>query len=226
LVRFDVFTAVTMKNAVFWDVVSCLSCVNRRFGGTSGDYEECRLLGCGVMFIMCEPTFRWNVGSHKIYTAPHPRRRHSSIYILVGNDSYVCSGKWPVSFSAGTSFKLGQNSFFPHLSLHLVVKCCLIWVSVSVIKHIRNKIQIGWKPRREWTVCEMCVNRRKMLNRILRYVKMFTGLNWLRMWTSGGLLRIRKSNFEFHKRRRRTLLKEMWNFILYGFDLSLVICVL
>jgi hypothetical protein len=30
LVRFEVFTAVTMKNAVFWDVVSCRSCVNRR----------------------------------------------------------------------------------------------------------------------------------------------------------------------------------------------------
>jgi hypothetical protein len=33
-VRFEVFTAVTMKNAVFWDVVTCRSCVNRRFGGT------------------------------------------------------------------------------------------------------------------------------------------------------------------------------------------------
>jgi hypothetical protein len=32
-VRFEVFTAVTMKNAVFWDVVPCRSCVNRRFGG-------------------------------------------------------------------------------------------------------------------------------------------------------------------------------------------------
>jgi hypothetical protein len=26
--------AVTMKNAVFWDVETCTSCVNRRFGGT------------------------------------------------------------------------------------------------------------------------------------------------------------------------------------------------
>jgi hypothetical protein len=26
--------AVTMKTAVFWDVVPCRSCVNRRFGGT------------------------------------------------------------------------------------------------------------------------------------------------------------------------------------------------
>jgi hypothetical protein len=33
-VRFVVFTAVTMKNAVFWDVAPCRSRVNRRFGGT------------------------------------------------------------------------------------------------------------------------------------------------------------------------------------------------
>jgi hypothetical protein len=33
-VRFEVFTAVTMKNAVFWDVAPRRSCVNRRFGGT------------------------------------------------------------------------------------------------------------------------------------------------------------------------------------------------
>jgi hypothetical protein len=32
--RFEAFTAVTMKNAVFWDVAPCRSCVNRRFGGT------------------------------------------------------------------------------------------------------------------------------------------------------------------------------------------------
>jgi hypothetical protein len=33
-VRFDVFTAVTVKNAVFWDVAPCRYFVNRRFGGT------------------------------------------------------------------------------------------------------------------------------------------------------------------------------------------------
>jgi hypothetical protein len=33
-VRFEVFTAVTIKNAVFWDVAPCRSCVNRCFGGT------------------------------------------------------------------------------------------------------------------------------------------------------------------------------------------------
>jgi hypothetical protein len=33
-VRFEVFTAVTTQNGVFWDVTSCGSCKNRRFGGT------------------------------------------------------------------------------------------------------------------------------------------------------------------------------------------------
>jgi hypothetical protein len=33
-VRSEVFTAVTIKNAVFWDVAPCKYFVNRRFGGT------------------------------------------------------------------------------------------------------------------------------------------------------------------------------------------------
>jgi hypothetical protein len=33
-VRSEVFTAVTMKNGVFWDVTPCGLCKNRRFGGT------------------------------------------------------------------------------------------------------------------------------------------------------------------------------------------------
>jgi hypothetical protein len=33
-VRLEVFTAVTVKNGVFWDVTPCGSCKNRRFGGT------------------------------------------------------------------------------------------------------------------------------------------------------------------------------------------------
>jgi hypothetical protein len=34
LVRVEVFTAVTTKNGVFWDVTPCGSCKKRRFGGT------------------------------------------------------------------------------------------------------------------------------------------------------------------------------------------------
>jgi hypothetical protein len=32
-VRSEVFTAVTVKNAVFWDIAPCGSCKNGRFGG-------------------------------------------------------------------------------------------------------------------------------------------------------------------------------------------------
>jgi hypothetical protein len=34
LVRFEGFTAVTMRNAVFWVVMLCGSCKNQCFGGT------------------------------------------------------------------------------------------------------------------------------------------------------------------------------------------------
>jgi hypothetical protein len=45
-VRFEVFTAVSMKNCVFWDVTPCGSCKNLRFGGTwrllhQGDKNRC-----------------------------------------------------------------------------------------------------------------------------------------------------------------------------------------
>jgi hypothetical protein len=33
VISFKVFTVVTMKNVVFWDVKSCASCKNRCFGG-------------------------------------------------------------------------------------------------------------------------------------------------------------------------------------------------
>jgi hypothetical protein len=33
-VRFELFTAVTMENDVFWDVAQCGSCKVRRFIGT------------------------------------------------------------------------------------------------------------------------------------------------------------------------------------------------
>jgi hypothetical protein len=68
LVRFEVFTAVTMKNAVFWDVAPCTSCVNRRFGGTHRlqlQGREIRERGTSVS--------RWLQ-----YMTPNPRKRNSS----------------------------------------------------------------------------------------------------------------------------------------------------
>jgi hypothetical protein len=71
-VRSEVFTAVTMKNAIFWDVAPCRSCVNRCFGGTSMRFT---LVPRSRIFYPEDggDTFLRNVGSNKIYTAPHPR---------------------------------------------------------------------------------------------------------------------------------------------------------
>jgi hypothetical protein len=138
---------VKLKNAVFWDVAPCRSCVNRRFGGTYRLHLQSRsankpnhqiqsrlllvtqclirdntihfaccllhvgyslslkmvLWSCGILVNIFQATqqsaatcSRWffargflypedggdtflrNVGSHKMYTAPHPRRRNSS----------------------------------------------------------------------------------------------------------------------------------------------------
>jgi hypothetical protein len=35
-IKFEVFTAVTMKNGVFWEVTPCGSCKNCCFGATLG----------------------------------------------------------------------------------------------------------------------------------------------------------------------------------------------
>jgi pentatricopeptide repeat protein len=40
LVRSEDFTALTMKNAVFWNVMLCGSCKNRRFGGLYRLYHQ------------------------------------------------------------------------------------------------------------------------------------------------------------------------------------------
>jgi hypothetical protein len=44
-VRFEVFTAGTMKSDVFWDMAPCSSCVNRRFGGTYRLHYQGRIFG-------------------------------------------------------------------------------------------------------------------------------------------------------------------------------------
>jgi hypothetical protein len=111
-VRFEVFTAVTMKNAVFWDVAPCRSCrLNRRFGGTYRLHLQGRKIcerrtsvsrWLQTSYQSKTPSyiwaggegdggdmFLWNVGSiHKIYTVPHPRRRHSPYSSVYNNEPW------------------------------------------------------------------------------------------------------------------------------------------
>jgi hypothetical protein len=89
-VRFEVFTAVTMKNAVFWDVAPCRSYVNRRYGGTFCLHlqgKKIRERGTSVS--------RWlQTESPVENTAPHPRRRHSfylHFHIESGSEPHASS---------------------------------------------------------------------------------------------------------------------------------------
>jgi hypothetical protein len=85
-----------MKNAVFWDVTPCRSCVNRRFGGTYHVHlrgRKIRERGTNVAA---------DVDSHKIYTASHPRRRLSSML-------HLCNlVKYNSTQNAGHSTILGE----------------------------------------------------------------------------------------------------------------------
>jgi hypothetical protein len=71
-VRSEVFTAMTMKNDVFWDVaLQSAAICSRWFVTREFFYPEYG----SKMFLR-------NAGSYKIYTVPHPRRRHSSFFFL------------------------------------------------------------------------------------------------------------------------------------------------
>jgi hypothetical protein len=68
-VRSDVFTAVAMKNAVFWDVTPHGSCKKRRFGGTSILTTATRryIPVDGIHFI----SLKFNITFFKVYHLPN-----------------------------------------------------------------------------------------------------------------------------------------------------------
>jgi hypothetical protein len=66
-VRFEVFTAMTMKNDVFWDVASCRFCVNLRFGATYRLHfhgRKIRERGCSVSRWLQPPKRRFTQDLH------------------------------------------------------------------------------------------------------------------------------------------------------------------
>jgi hypothetical protein len=63
-IGFEVFTAVTMKNAVIWDVAPCRSCLDRRFGGTYRLHLQGRKIRERGPSVAC---------SHLLTLVPHSR---------------------------------------------------------------------------------------------------------------------------------------------------------
>jgi hypothetical protein len=69
--RYEVFTAVTMKNAVFWVVTPCGSCNNRRFGEYSVSFIRMRIdeLVTTLALTINRDTQRWYIISSRCASA-------------------------------------------------------------------------------------------------------------------------------------------------------------
>jgi hypothetical protein len=84
LVRFEVFTAMSMKKVVFWDLAPCSYGYNRRFGGM---YRCSHLLTVFSSRFTCpedgRDTFLRNVVSNHNCAAADPRRRLYSLPYLI-----------------------------------------------------------------------------------------------------------------------------------------------
>jgi hypothetical protein len=86
-VRFEVFTAVTMKNVVFWDIMPCGSCKNGRFRGMYRlHYQDDKnrrarnnVSSNQQLKHAVSPWWWRRYVPPKSHTAYHPKRRHSSL---------------------------------------------------------------------------------------------------------------------------------------------------
>jgi hypothetical protein len=60
-IRLEIFTAVTKKNAIFWDVTPCSSCKNRRFEGTYSIIRVTRISQLGTTLALTSIVFLHSV---------------------------------------------------------------------------------------------------------------------------------------------------------------------
>jgi hypothetical protein len=192
-----------MKNAVFWDVESCGSCVNRRFGGPYRLHLQGRkirerktslsrwlqlpanlllvsfrllVLLCGWICEKAATCSSWflargffcpedggdtvlrNVGSHKIHTTPHPRRRNYSIIVFF--TILFLEGK-PIKYSSSEDRNINFTAFMGQLqySFHVGHRASEEWrtrrgIGLTVASAPasrdwwtqRNLTQNGWWP--------------------------------------------------------------------------------
>jgi hypothetical protein len=128
--------AMTMKNAVFWDVTSCGSCKDRRFGGM---YCNC---GCWLLLTLLlarrffrpydggDMLFR-NVGSYKSHTASLSRRRQSSSY----GCTHHCRSKFAHALDRYFSWVTIGMSAIQSLSLYDFIQFSVRNAADSVVKY-------------------------------------------------------------------------------------------
>jgi hypothetical protein len=150
-VRFEALTAVTMKNAVFWDVAPCRYCVNRRFGGTYRLHlhgRKIRKRGCSYLLTLIP---RLRIFLHKIYMAPHFRRWHSlwnmstfrTISLFHGAESFLRSHQL-LSYSGISQHFMEPEGSLPYSqepsTVHILSQINLVHTTLSYVSKIHFNI--------------------------------------------------------------------------------------
>jgi hypothetical protein len=69
-VKFEVFTAVTVKNAVFWDMALCRYCVKKRFGGTYRLHPQGRKIRCSHLLTLVSRSVFFHPSRGRRYDPP------------------------------------------------------------------------------------------------------------------------------------------------------------
>jgi hypothetical protein len=166
-----------MKNAVFWDVALCRSCVNRRFGGTYRLHlptaATCSRWFLPRGFFYPEnggDTFLRNVGSHNIYTAPHQGRRHSSysqhvstykvmircFKIINYKGGNCCETIWyQMKCSRMLQYNIMKKCYRGKLRTCIACHCPPLWSNGMQRWYDRNSLQIRKSKQRnkeKWSV--------------------------------------------------------------------------
>jgi hypothetical protein len=133
MLRFEVFTAVTMKNAVSWDVVPCWSYVNRRFGGTItwdvAPYRSCVNRRFGG-------TIKWDVVPCRSCAN---RRFGGTIFILMLLFAVRCLATTAVQYPLSSLF-ITHVAHFPSLPVLIQLGVFDWWLSLQPSAHAGSLI--------------------------------------------------------------------------------------
>jgi hypothetical protein len=99
-----------MKNAVFWDVAPCRSCVNRRFGGTYCLFLQGRKIrewGTSVN--------RWLQSETSVHSYLRENLKPSNIVIVI-SCARLCSTHFPILFcTSELKSDIRSNRQIPHM---------------------------------------------------------------------------------------------------------------
>jgi hypothetical protein len=89
--------SIKFPKRVFKKLITTFSWGCRIWGFHGGDYEECRLLGCGALWVYCNIfIIIIIIYDNKTHTGPYSRRRHSSTFpgIYLSRDNKSVSELW------------------------------------------------------------------------------------------------------------------------------------